>query len=105
MKYPWAQVGRKVVCIDDRWHHYIGDTWKVSHVPGDPVKGQTYTITGVIPNEKGLSRDVPDPLYLRLQECPTGYLYPIRGFRPTTDISVFQKMLTGSPVDGSLEEV
>ncbi len=88
-KYPWAQVGRKVVCIGK-----------------GPWMGAPSSINGVHPkyNEILTIREIVfSDLYPHLIDVPLlrfveGHIsrrsaYSIQSFKPLTDISVFKEML------------
>jgi hypothetical protein len=88
MKYPWAVPGKKVKCTAAFEGQRKG-------VEAYPIQGETYTIRGIRANHRNhvfiTLVEITNPL------VPTKDVEPhfhIEGFKPLTDISIFQKMLT-----------
>lgn len=85
--------GQKVVCIDDGW---------LSHAHTIcPRKGEVYTV-----REKTFWGTAPGLRFVEITNEPTVYsnmsepvepAFLAECFRPVTDISIFEKMLTDCP--------
>jgi len=92
MEFPWAQVGRKVVCLHALWNRGIGEI--------TPVEGGVYTIRAVELSPQGKV----GLRFVEIVNAPRHYLddygetiFYAGLFRPLTDITVFKDMLKRAP--------
>lgn len=88
MKYAWVARGRKIVCVTNAWEHFVQEA--------TPEKGAVYTIRDVILSEHGIPHvrleELRNPV-LHYEDGSAECAYTIEGFKPLTDIRVFEKML------------